>query len=70
MEKWYVTKGSGPGTKVIKGPMSKSQAQNFCDTENDKFIKSQEEIRKTQGINIPLKKEKYQLYKVINNKHE
>jgi len=50
--------------------MSKSQAQNFCDTENDKFIKSQEEIRKTQGINIPLKKEKYQLYKVINNKHE
>ncbi len=66
--KWYVTEGSGPGAKVIKGPMSKSQAQTFCDTENNKFIKSQEEIRKTQGIDVPLRKEKYQLYKVISDK--
>ena len=71
--KYYVTQNSGPGTKVVKGPMSKAQAEAFANAENEKFIKQQETIRKGQTTSdaakgVPLRKEKYKKFNVITDK--
>jgi len=71
--KYYVTKNSGPGTKVVKGPVSKSQAEDFANKENEKILKQQETIRKGQVTSdaakgVPLRKEKYKTFNVITDK--
>jgi len=71
--KYYVTKNSGPGTKVVKGPVSKSQAEDFANKENEKILKQQETIRKGQVTSdaakgVPLRKEKYKIFNVITDK--
>lgn len=51
--------------EVVKKNLSKKQAEEYCEKMNQEFMDSQEEIQKRkQKSGLPLKKSKYELYKV------
>ena len=53
------------GTEVVKKNLSKKQAEEYCDKMNKEFKEKQESIRKQQhNAGLPLRKGKYDLYKV------
>lgn len=53
------------GNEVVKKNLSKKQAEEYCDKMNKEFKDKQESIRKQQhNAGTPLKKNKYDLYKV------
>ena len=59
--KYKVTKNG----EVVKNNMSKKQAEEYCEKMNQDFMDSQEKIRKQQHKSgLPLRKNKYELYKV------
>jgi hypothetical protein len=59
--KYNVTKNG----EVVKKNISKKQAEEYCEKMNQEFMDSQEKIRKQQhNAGLPLKKSKYELYKV------
>ena len=62
---WYVEKGTGPEAEIIKGPMSKKQADDFCKIENDKFYNDQVDIRKSQYNAGEVRRDRCILYKAI-----
>jgi len=45
--------GTGPGSKVVKERLSKSQAQSYCDKENEKFYQVQVNLRLNQNTTPP-----------------
>lgn len=53
------------GNEVVKKNLSKKQAEEYCDKMNNEFKEKQESIRKQQhNAGLPLRKSKYELYKV------
>jgi hypothetical protein len=53
------------GNEVVKKNLSKKQAEEYCDKMNNEFKDKQESIRKQQhNAGTPLRKSKYELYKV------
>lgn len=53
------------GNEVVKKNLSKKQAEEYCDKMNKEFKDKQESIRKQQhNAGTPLRKSKYELYKV------
>jgi hypothetical protein len=51
--------------EVVKKNLSKKQAEDYCEKMNQEFMDSQEEIQKRkQKSGLPLRKNKYELYKV------
>lgn len=53
------------GNEVVKKNLSKKQAEEYCDKMNKEFMEKQESIRKQQhNAGLPLRKSKYELYKV------
>jgi hypothetical protein len=50
---------------VVKKNLSKKQAEDYCEKMNQEFMDSQEEMQKQkQKSGLPLRKSKYELYKV------
>ena len=53
------------GNEVVKKNLSKKQAEEYCDKMNKEFMEKQESIRKQEhNAGLPLRKGKYELYKV------
>jgi hypothetical protein len=51
--------------EVVKKNLSKKQAEDYCEKMNEKFMDSQEKVQKEKvKSGLPLKKSKYELYKV------
>lgn len=51
--------------EVVKKNLSKKQAEDYCEKMNEKFMNSQEKVQKEKvKSGLPLKKGKYELYKV------
>ena len=51
--------------EVVKKKLSKKQAEDYCEKMNQEFMDSQEETQKRkQKSGLPLRKNKYELYKV------
>lgn len=51
--------------KVVKKNLSKKQAEDYCEKMNKEFMDSQEEVQKQKvKSGLPLRKSKYELYKV------
>lgn len=53
------------GNEVVKKNLSKKQAEEYYDKMNKEFMEKQESIRKQEhNAGLPLRKSKYELYKV------
>ena len=51
--------------KVVKKNLSKKQAEDYCEKMNKEFMDSQEKVQKQKvKSGLPLRKSKYELYKV------
>ena len=51
--------------KVVKKNLSKNQAEDYCEKMNKEFMDSQEKVQKQKvKSGLPLRKSKYELYKV------